>query len=176
MVTISDFSVKPVSLINHGGEQFIEVSCRSSALVHAVFTAKTDSGSFSRDVALTSGRNCFPVMLPPPDHDTEVTWTLTADGLSHTVSGLWKKPREWTFYVMLSSHTDIGLHNSQYYQRYTSEVFLDKAAGLCDATENRPEENRYRYTMEGRWFWENYPADRGAEAAEKMLAQYIRPG
>ena len=176
MVTISDFSVKPVSLINHGGEQFIEVSCRSSALVHAVFTAKTDSGSFSRDVALMSGKNCIPVMLPPPDHDMEVSWTLTADGLSHTVSGLWKKPREWTFYVMLSSHTDIGLHNSQYYQRYTSEVFLDKAAGLCDATENRPEENRYRYTMEGRWFWENYPADRGAEAAEKMLAQYIRPG
>ena len=30
--------------------------------------------------------------------------------------------------------------------------------------------------MEGRWFWENYPADRGAEAAEDMLKRYIRPG
>ncbi|MCR5264128.1 MAG: hypothetical protein K6D94_09660, partial [Clostridiales bacterium] len=50
------------------------------------------------------------------------------------------------------------------------------AAKLCDETEDRPENDRYRYVMEGRWFWENYPADRGAEAAEKMLSGSIRPG
>ena len=68
-------------------------------------------------------KNRFPVLLPAPERDTEVTWTLNAAGESHTIKALWKKPREWTFYVMLSSHTDIGLHNSQYHQRYMSEDF-----------------------------------------------------
>ena len=77
---------------------------------------------------------------------------------------------------MQSSHTDIGLHNSQYHQRFYSEEFLDEAAKLCDETDGRPENDRYRYVMEGRWFWENYPSDRGAEAAERMLAGYVRPG
>ena len=176
MVTVSDFNVRPVSLIDHNGEQYIELSCRSSADVHAVFSAVTESGTVSREIGLMSGKNRFPVLLPAPERDTEVTWTLNAAGESHTIKALWKKPREWTFYVMLSSHTDIGLHNSQYHQRYMSEVFLDQAAELCDATEDRAEADRYRYTMEGRWFWENYPADRGAEVAEDMLKRYIRPG
>lgn len=87
-----------------------------------------------------------------------------------------KRPRDWTLFIMVSSHTDIGLHNSQYIQRYNSSKFTDMAAELCDRTKNRPDEDRYHYIMEGSWFFSNYAADRGDEAAAKLLDDYIRPG
>lgn len=86
----------------------------------------------------------------------------------------YKKPLERTFYIMVSSHTDIGLHNSQYIQRKNCSDFIDKAVALCDQTENQAENDRYRYTIEGTWFWNNYASDRGNTAAEKIVNEYVK--
>ena len=77
---------------------------------------------------------------------------------------------------MTSSHTDIGLHNPQYHQRYWSERFIDEAAALCEETAGRADEDRYRYVMEGAWFWENYPMDRGESAARNVVEKYVKTG
>ena len=92
------------------------------------------------------------------------------------MSESWTKPREWTLYVMGSSHTDIGLHNSQYIRRFNSERFIDEASALCDETEQYAPCDLYRYVMEGTWFWNNYGMDRGQEAAERIVEAYIKPG
>ena len=176
MADIHHFTITPISMLDHNGNQRIKLQCWISHTTHAVLKIESGEWSHIQDIALTAGDNNIYLMVPSCDHDCESTWLLIAENTTASVSFLWKKPREWVFYVMLSSHTDIGLHNSQYHQRYASEEFLESAAVLCDATENRPEENRYRYTMEGRWFWENYPADRGYEKAEHLLKNYIRTG
>ncbi|MBR6603078.1 MAG: hypothetical protein IKK94_03570, partial [Clostridia bacterium] len=67
-----------------------------------------------------------------------------------------------------SSHTDIGLHNSHYFQRYNTENLLDKAAGLCDTD---PE---YRYTLEGTWCWNNYNIDRSEKDIKNIRDNYIK--
>ena len=41
--------------------------------------------------------------------------------------------REWKLYGIKSSHTDVGLHNSQYIQRHGSVRRIDEAAHLIDA-------------------------------------------
>ena len=180
-MNIKHFSAEPVSLLTKDGRQLVKLNTVCDTNTHfllRVFDLTKNGLHCETEIAVSSGSYAWELLLPTVSADTQVRWELYSmqGELLYQYEDCWKKPREWTFYVMISSHTDIGLHNSQYYQRYTSEKLLDDAAALCDATDDRPEENRYRYTMEGRWFWENYPADRGSEAAERMLRDYIRPG
>ena len=41
--------------------------------------------------------------------------------------------REWKLYGLKATHTDIGLHNSQYIQRHGTVKRIDEAARLIDA-------------------------------------------
>ena len=131
------------------------------------------SGSFDENHPATVS-----VWLNLPERDLDASFRISdRDGniVSETLLKL-KKPREWKLFIMVSSHTDIGLHNSQYIQRYNSSRFVDMAAKLCDATSERSGDNQYRYVMEGSWFFSNYAADRGDRVARKIIDDYIKSG
>ena len=85
--------------------------------------------------------------------------------------------RPWRIYVVKATHTDIGLHNSQYVQRHGTVSRIEDAMRLVDA-DRRGDDNpaAYRYVMEGVWFWENYPMDRGETAALNVISNYVRRG
>lgn len=85
--------------------------------------------------------------------------------------------RHWKIYSIKSTHTDIGLHNSQYIQRHGSVVRIRDAAKLVDA-DTLADDNpaAYRYIMEGYWFWHNYPQDMGKAEAERIVSDYINRG
>ena len=99
-------------------------------------------------VALDSGRFHQRAFMRAPTEDiAHVRWEfLDAKGnlLWHD-EGAWPKPRHWTIHIVISSHTDIGLHNSQYIQRFNASRFIDEAARLCDVTAAKDEAVRYRY-------------------------------
>lgn len=85
--------------------------------------------------------------------------------------------RKWTIYVLKATHTDIGLHNPPYVQRHGTVKRIEEAARLIDAdTRGDDDPAAYRYVMEGAWFWENYPMDRGEEAARRIVRDYIARG
>ena len=84
--------------------------------------------------------------------------------------------REWTLYAVKATHTDIGLHNSQYIQRHGSVVRMDKARELIAADPDDADPSAFRYVAEGAWFWGNYPLDRGADAARGLVADEMRRG
>lgn len=68
--------------------------------------------------------------------------------------------RPWKIFSIKSSHTDIGLHNSQYIQRHGSVKHIRDAAALVDADQRADTDPAaYRYIMEGFWVWHNYPMD-----------------
>lgn len=166
--------------MNHRGCQRVLLRCVTEEPIHALLTVlcETEEIVSEYSFALCGGEAEAAVMLPAAKQDMDTVWRITDTKgavLSET-KVLWKRPRELTLYVMTSSHTDIGLHNSQYIQRYNSSVFTDKAKALCDETKERPEENRYRYVMEGTWFFENYIWDRSEEEAKDLIENYIRPG
>ena len=85
--------------------------------------------------------------------------------------------RKWTIYGVKATHTDIGLHNSQYIQRHGTVKRIEDAARLVDA-ETLPYSDpaAYRYVMEGYWFWHNYPMDRGEAAAREIIEKYVKTG
>ena len=85
--------------------------------------------------------------------------------------------RPWRIYVVKATHTDIGLHNSQYIQRHGTVKRIEDAMRLVDAdTRADDDPAAYRYVMEGVWFWENYPMDRGEAAAWNVISNYVRRG
>ena len=180
MMRVKKFEVRPLSMVTKGGLQRIDIHYHVSAATHLdlqVFrqgTAVTEK----MPVALNSGTDSVSVLLPEQEESFEALWVLTdrnGEEAARTET-VWKAPRHRTMYVMLSSHTDIGLHNSQYIQRHNSSRLLDMAAKLCDETADRDSEDQYRYTMEGTWFWNNYPMDRGEAAAREMVETYLKTG
>ena len=84
--------------------------------------------------------------------------------------------REWKIYCVRSTHTDIGLHNSQYVQRHGSVTRTDLARKLVAAEPNDADMAAFRYTLEGYWFFHNYPLDRGEDATRALIANEMRRG
>ena len=142
---ISDVLYQPVSMVTHDDLQRINVFYATDIDLHLYLYVYRNGVPIAEKikVAFQSGGKCTYIMLPKAEEDFVAEWKLfdkNGENVSCVVSE-WKKPREWNFYVMLSSHTDIGLHNSQYIQRCNSEKLLEHAMELCDLTENEKEEN-----------------------------------
>lgn len=96
--------------------------------------------------------------------------------LSELPEGL-PEVRPWKIFSIKSSHTDIGLHNSQYIQRHGSVKHIRDAAALVDADQRADTDPAaYRYIMEGFWVWHNYPMDMGQTAAANLVSEYFRRG
>ena len=179
---IEAFFAKPVSMVLHGEPELqrVELWIRSDFNGHVklrVFHDDVRAGE-DFDIALEKGENRPFIMVPAPA--AEVAGRMEIFGAGGEKLAEWRErwfpPREWVIYIMSSSHTDIGLHNSQYFQRWQSENFIDEAVKLSDEAEKRNPPLDYHYLMEGSWFWNNYGMDRGRSAALNIRDHYIRSG
>lgn len=167
--------ITPLSIITRdGGLQRLDITATLARPTHATLTILDGDTQLLPPTPLTlnAGSSTATILLPPPpktlrnlrwllhDHDGNLLDETTQD---------WPAPRHTTFHIMISAHTDIGLHNSQYIQRYNASRFLDQAAELIRQTADRNPNDRYRFTCEGTWFWNNYADDRGPQAAQNLL-------
>ncbi len=84
--------------------------------------------------------------------------------------------RTWKIYCLTASHTDIGLHHPQYVQRHGAVVRTDAARALVDADPADRDPAAYRYTLEGYWFFHNYPLERGEDATHALVADEMKRG
>ena len=126
---------------------------------------------------LCKGANTLSVLLDEPKQATETRWVLSDGQTTLAESTLtWTPPRHWTLYVLKSAHVDIGLHDSQYKQRYMTDSFLDDAQRLAGETGDWPDASRFRYVVEGLWWWFNYPQDRSEQAANELVSRYVKHG
>ncbi len=172
-----NFSVLPLSMVSKDNKQRLVFSYESSFACHCnvVIYYKSEIIVPETDVALVSGDGRSYVSVPVQQKDIQALAVLF-DKSGNKISEsefLWTTPRERTIHVMVSSHTDIGLHNPQYVQRHNSAVFLEKALELCDENEENDENNRYRYSVEGTWFWNNYATIKGSDTAKSTVKNYV---
>lgn len=127
--------------------------------------------------ALRRGANQIAALLAEPDRAVETHWVLSDGSRMLAEKDLtWNPPRHWTVYVIKSAHIDIGLHDPQYKQRLLSVESIDRAVQLADQTTDWPEASRYRYVIEGLWWWLNYPQDRSEKTAKEVVEKYVRRG
>ena len=180
MQSVEILKIMPTSLVTADDLQKIIIKYKYSEPIDLFMTVYRGKKAVVEKipVAFDDDSGTASVLLPVQKDEFNALWEFT-DKNSNVVasfSALWKKAREWKLYTMISSHTDIGLHNSQYIQRLNSSKFIDDAIKLCDETDNREENDKYRYTMEGTWFWNNYGMDRGEDAAKEVVLNYIKTG
>lgn len=179
MIIIENLKIVPISMITREGRQRIDLYYDASKAGHLYLNVFTDDPIITEHpLPVLCGERYSTVFLPPPEKDMDVVWQICdKEGrkLAQT-SGLWKVPRQWDFYIMLSSHLDIGLHDSPYVQRLLSQQYIDKAADLVEKTGEREEPDQYHYVMEGIWSWNNYVDDKGSPAAKKIADEYIKTG
>jgi len=127
--------------------------------------------------SLRKGTNGVSVLLREPERSVETRWVLSQGSKSLAEQTLiWNPPRHWTLYVIKSAHVDIGLHDSQYKQRFMAVDFIDQARQLADQTSDWPEASRFRYVVEGLWWWLNYPQDRPERRADETVRKYVKAG
>lgn len=179
---IETFSAKPVSMVTSEttGRQRVELAIRSNFNGHVKLRVFQDDVRIRDDfdLALQKGENNRMILVPPPVSKVMGRMELYGDGGEKLAAwqNPWEPPRQWVIYIISSSHTDIGLHNSPYFQRWQSEQYIDEAARLSDEAEKRNPPLDYHYLMEGTWFWNNYGMDRGRAAACRIRDRYIRSG
>ena len=180
VISKTQFQVIPLSMVTREGMQRIDIRYQSPRPAHVTLSVFRDGKTVADNVpaALNSGTGTVSLLLPQQEEAFQALWVLydkKGQELARTEHP-WTLPRKRTMYVMLSSHTDIGLHESQYIQRYESVRTVDIVKKLCDETQCREENDRYRYTMEGTWFWNNYGQDRGEDAAREVVRDYVKTG
>ena len=184
MITITNLQVISTSLVSYRNLQKIVLQYKSSVTCHLFLTVKEKGNTNASvivnkmPVAIIGGIGETDILLPLQNSSFEAEWILS-DKQGNIITSVifeWTLPRKWNLYIMTSSHTDIGLHNSQYIQRHNTLRFIDEAAKLCDETETNDEINRYKYMIEGTWFFNNYGMDKGDAAAERIVKNYINKG
>ena len=146
MATVKHFEVQPLSMVTKEGLQRVDFLYQSSKPIHLLLSVYRGEQAVVENipVAFNGGKGKATLFLPKQDESFDAVWKLTDKNANEEASVLreWTKPRERTLFVMIASHTDIGLHNSQYVQRYNSCRFLDMAKKLCDETDSRDVNDR----------------------------------
>ncbi len=178
MITIENFTVKAFSLLTEDGLQMVRLRYKSSKAAHLLLSVYRDKEKTVSDhpVAIDSGTAQTRLLLPCARQPFKATFVLhDKTGVIAQTVYEWKTPRKWTLYAMVSSHTDLGLHNSHYIQRYNAARLLDEAARLCEETKNSSN-GCFRYTVEGTAVWNGYASERGKEAARSLAENHVNAG
>lgn len=175
-----NFSVTPLSMISKDNMQLLRLDyeCEKTCRLNLSFNLKNEISLPEKNIVFDSGIGVAHVSMPVRETETEAIAVLSDNNgkIVAKSSFLWIVPLKRTIHIMVSSHTDIGLHNSQYIQRKNSVIFLDDAARICDETDSADENNKYRYTVEGTWWWNNYCDVKGEKAARELVENYINKG
>lgn len=179
---IISWNIFPTSLVKQGRPslQRIELSIVANSKIEHCTLQVLEGENLINEIEiglLKADTNNMVIKLPEPKNTIHSTWKLLSGSQLIAEKELeWEPPRHWTLYVIKSSHVDIGLHDSQYKQRYFANSYIDEAVSFIDSTDNWPDASRYRYMVEGQWWWLNYPIDRSEKQANDIVRDYVKPG
>ncbi len=179
---VTRWEIVPTSLVSRAEPPLqkidLSVEC-SEAITACVLRVWSDDRVLAEKSlgAMRKGANDRSILLNEPEKPLDTRWVLSDGSKAIAEQTLtWNPPRHWTLYVIKSAHVDIGLHDSQYKQRLMTVDFIDRARRLADQTADWPEGSRFRYAVEGLWWWLNYPRDRSEQAANEVVEKYVKQG
>jgi hypothetical protein len=87
----------------------------------------------------------------------------------------WEPVRHWVVHVIQQSHHDVGYSDLPSTVLEQHVDMLDEALRSAEATEDYPEESKFRIVIEQNWSLERFLATAAPDRVEKMLA-YLRSG
>lgn len=82
---------------------------------------------------------------------------------------------KWTIYLVQHTHTDIGYTKPQTEILTEHLRYIDYAIEYCEATEDYPDDSKFRWTCEAAWAVKEWLSSRPAEQVEKFL-HFVKNG
>ena len=105
---------------------------------------------------LKFGYNTVNLGLPPVSKPTKIDLKVVAGNFSMKNTVILDPVKKWKIKFIQHSHTDIGYTRSQTEILAEHLRYIDYALDYCDATDNYPENAKFRWTCEASWPVDEY--------------------
>lgn len=121
------------------------------------------------DTHLKFGYNTVNIGLNQVKKPTPVKLKVRAGDFSVTNTVILNPVRKWTIDLIQHTHTDIGYTRSQTEILAEHLRYIDYALDYCDATDNYPDDAKFRWTCEASWPVDEYLKTRPPEQIKRLL-------
>ncbi|MEV0438842.1 alpha-mannosidase [Streptomyces spectabilis] len=134
---------------------------------------RTESGAAVRTERVAGPGGGTRLLVPAVDAATRLTVGLPdgADGIAVQLT----PQRRWTVHLVHHSHLDIGYTDPQGQVLNEHLSFLDSCLELTRATDDWPQESRFRWCVESLWSFKQWADARPAEQVEELIRR-VREG
>ncbi|HUX56518.1 MAG TPA: hypothetical protein VMV77_06060 [Bacteroidales bacterium] len=144
------------------------------------FGQQADAKIFADDklienTVLKFGYNTVNLGLTPVLKPTEIELKVVAGDFSMKSRVTLDPVKKWKIKFIQHSHTDIGYTRSQTEILAEHLRYIDYALDYCDATDNYPDNAKFRWTCEASWPVDEYLKCRPASQVERLIRR-IREG
>ncbi len=115
------------------------------------------------------------LLVPAGEQERRLRLSAPALGERASVEFVADVPREWTIHLVHHSHLDIGYTDPQPRIQAEQRAYLDSVLELARATDDWPEEARFRWAVESLWVFEQWASMRPAADVEEFCER-VRAG
>jgi alpha-mannosidase len=127
------------------------------------------NGRLIENTTLKFGYNAVNLGLPPVTKPTEMELRVVAGNFSIKNTVTLDPVKKWKIKFIQHSHTDIGYTRSQTEILAEHLRYIDYALDYCDATDNYPENAKFRWTCEAAWPVDEYLKCRPISQIERLI-------
>ena len=126
-------------------------------------------GEISKEIKLVEGENQFFIEIPEVTAKTKFPLTIKEGEQVIASQSVTVMPvRHWQMNLVQHTHTDIGYTRSQMEILAEHLRYIDYALDYCDATDNYPDEAKFRWTCEVAWAVSEYLKTRPQKQVERL--------
>jgi alpha-mannosidase len=169
MPVISGLSVRPLPAIFKENGQNMQLAAGNILYFGLPQTARVYlNGKLVKEQKLEFGANYLRLGLPEVTQKKIVIFRLEAGNFSQEVELEQFPVRKWQVNLVQHSHTDIGYTRSQTEILAEHLRYIDYALDYCDATDNYPDESKFRWTCEAAWAVDEFLKCRPAAQIERF--------
>lgn len=115
------------------------------------------------------GQNIINLPIDPVTTPSNKTISMVVDGKTFKADIQLKPIRKWEANFMQITHTDIGYTRPQTDILAEHVRFIDYVLDYCDATDNYPEESKFRWTCEGSWAVQEFLKSRPKSQIDRFI-------
>lgn len=133
------------------------------------------NGKLIDTTSLKFGYNTVNLGLTPVSKPADIELKVVADDFSVKNKIKLVPVKKWKIKLIQHTHTDIGYTRSQTEILAEHLRYIDYALDYCDATDNYPDNAKFRWTCEASWPVDEYLKCRPAGQVERLLRR-IREG
>jgi len=126
-------------------------------------------GKLIETIHLKFGYNTINLGLPPVSKHTLTELKVVVGDFSMKNQVSLDPVRKWKIKFIQHTHTDIGYTRSQTEILAEHLRYIDYALDYCDATDNYPDDAKFRWTCEAAWPVDEYLKCRPASQIERLI-------